>query len=161
MTLLLKVYNHHISLMPRLSHLSLCKMISKLVKQGFQRLVDKQRSSFGSEGGNSFNPYPGSSTRVPLSASFLLELLYSLYFCIHTFKHEHTPDLPSEFNKIASVGIQALDDINFRASHELLPEVLLVTNAIKNSLKVNPSGQPKNDSIEINDALSLSLNQST
>ncbi|XP_013783085.1 hyccin-like isoform X2 [Limulus polyphemus] len=147
MTVLLKLYNYHISLMPRLSHFSICRMCSKLVKQGFQRLVISQRSSFGSEGGSFSTPHPRSSPRIPLSAGFLLELLHSVYFCM--------------FNGIASFGIQALEDINFRAIHELFPEVIQVTNAIKNSLKVNPSGQPKDGPMGISVALSPSSNQST
>ncbi|XP_076374226.1 hyccin-like isoform X2 [Tachypleus tridentatus] len=147
MRVLLKLYNYHISLMPRLSHFSVCRMCSKLVKQGFQRLVISQRSSFGSEGGSFANPHPRSSPRIPLSAGFLLELLHSVYFCM--------------FNGIASFGIQAIEDINFRAIHEVFPEVILVTNAIKNSLKVNPSGQPKDGPMGISVALSPSSNQST
>lgn len=45
------------------------------------------------------------------------------------------------FNEFASLGIQALEDIHMRAQYELFGDVLLMTNGIKNSLKVNPSGK--------------------
>lgn len=45
------------------------------------------------------------------------------------------------FNEFASLGIQALEDVHMRAQYELFPDVLLITNGIKNSLKVNPSGE--------------------
>ncbi|KAK7083708.1 hypothetical protein SK128_005613 [Halocaridina rubra] len=60
------------------------------------------------------------------------------------------------FNEFASLGIQALEDIHIRAQYELYGDVLLMTNAIKNSLKVNPSGQPSDGPMGISVALTPS-----
>lgn len=45
------------------------------------------------------------------------------------------------FNEFASAAIQSVDDIHTRACYELFTDVILVTNAIKNSLQANPSGK--------------------
>lgn len=67
------------------------------------------------------------SPRIPTSQQFLVELLHAIYFAM--------------FNEFASVAIQAVEDIHNRACYELYPDVILVTNAIKNSLQANPTGK--------------------
>ena len=52
------------------------------------------------------------------------------------------------FNEFASLGIQALEDIHMRAQYELFGDVLLMTNGIKNSLKVNPSYESSMPTLE-------------
>ncbi|XP_063585616.1 uncharacterized protein LOC134763020 [Penaeus indicus] len=66
----------------------------------------------------------------------------------------HSPHVKlRRFNEFASLGIQALEDLHMRAQYELFGDVLLMTNAIKNSLKVNPSGQPSDGPMGISVAL--------
>lgn len=62
-----------------------------------------------------------------MSQKFLVELLNAIYFAM--------------FNEFGSAAIQAVDDIHNRACYELYSDVILVTNAIKNSLQANPSGE--------------------
>ena len=62
----------------------------------------------------------------------------------------------SRFNGHASDGLQALEHVHQRASYELFSDVLLVTNAIRNSLQYNPSGQPEDGPMGIAIALSPS-----
>lgn len=62
-----------------------------------------------------------------MSQKFLVELLNAIYFAM--------------FNEFGSAAIQAVDDIHNRACYELFSDVILVTNAIKNSLQANPSGK--------------------
>ncbi|XP_066987710.1 hyccin-like isoform X1 [Macrobrachium rosenbergii] len=69
----------------------------------------------------------------------------------------HSPHVKlRRFNEFASLGIQSLEDIHMRAQYELFGDVLLMTNAIKNSLKVNPSGQPSDGPMGISVALTPS-----
>ncbi|MPC90519.1 Protein FAM126B [Portunus trituberculatus] len=68
---------------------------------------------------------------------------------------------PYRFNEFASLGIQALEDIHMRAQYELFADVLLMTNGIKNSLKVNPSGQPSDGPMGISVALTPSTTTNT
>ncbi|TKR80030.1 hypothetical protein L596_014166 [Steinernema carpocapsae] len=61
--------------------------------------------------------------RIPISAHFLLEAINGVYFSI--------------FNGYADVAIRALDALHQRAQYEMLPDVLLVTNAMRSSLMEN------------------------
>lgn len=44
------------------------------------------------------------------------------------------------FNEFYTLAFQAVKDIDRRAQYELYPDVMLVTSAVTNSLKDNPSG---------------------
>lgn len=44
------------------------------------------------------------------------------------------------FNEFYTLALQAVQDIDERAQYELLPDVMLVTSAVINSLNSNPSG---------------------
>lgn len=44
------------------------------------------------------------------------------------------------FNEFYTLAFQAVKDIDKRAQYELLPDVMLVTSAVMNSLENNPSG---------------------
>lgn len=122
MTALMFVYNQQLGLIPKPALLELCRAVSLLANQGFSRQGHAHRSSYGSDPCASL-PKP----RIPVSSNFLLELLHATYFAM--------------FNEYGSIAIQAVDDIHNRACYELYPETILVTNAIKNSLHVNPSGK--------------------
>lgn len=124
MTVLMWLYNQHIGHMSTFSHMSLCKMCSRVVKQGFNRRYD-------------YN-HPRPMARIPVSAPFLLEMLHGVYF--------------STFNGLASVGLQTLDELHGRALQEMMAEVLLATNAVRHSLKVSP--QPCDGPMGISVALS-------
>lgn len=136
MTALLFVYNHQLSLMHKSALEHLCKVSSKLVTQGFNKPGHHQRSSYG--GDSSF--IPRLLPRIPVSAQFLLEFVNALYFAM--------------FNGFSYIATQALEDLHNRACYECFPEVVLVTNAIRNSLQVNPSGQPSDGPMGISVALS-------
>lgn len=134
MKVLMQVYNRHISLMSKISHQALCRTFSRVVRQG----TGRQRSSLSLDIGSV--PYLQSLPRILLSSDLLLEVLYGIYY--------------SMFNGLHFPGIQSLDDIHYRATLELMPDVLLVTNAVRNSLKTNPSGQPTDGPMGISLALS-------
>lgn len=122
MTSLLFTYNQHISLINKSALYHLCKMTSQLANQGFTKYGHVQRASYGSDTSISSKPLP----RIPVSAPFLLELIHATYFAM--------------FNEFASAAIQAVDDAHHRACYEMFSDVILVTNAIRNSLHANPSG---------------------
>lgn len=123
-TALMFVYNQQLSLVPKSALSHLCRVSSQMANQGFSKMGHAHRSSYGSDPNNAIVPKP--LCRIPMSAQFLLELLHAVYFAM--------------FNEFGSIAIQSVDDIHNRACYELFPEVILVTNAIKNSLHANPSG---------------------
>ena len=123
MTALLFTYNQQLSLIHKPALYHLCKTISHLVNQGFTKYGHSHRSSYGSDSLVATKPLP----RIAVSSQFLVELCQAAYFAM--------------FNEFASVAIEAVNDIHNRACFEMLSEVILVTNAIKNSLHANPSGK--------------------
>ncbi|KAK6165436.1 hypothetical protein SNE40_022364 [Patella caerulea] len=66
--------------------------------------------------------------RLAVSPALLVEMLSCLYFIM--------------YNGEPNLGVQAVEDIHARGSYELYADVLIVTSAIRNSLKMNPTGQP-------------------
>lgn len=130
MTAVMFVYNQQLSTIPKSSLYHLCRVATQLVNQGFGKYGHAHRASYGNDPASgivSSKPAP----RIPISAQFLLELLHATYFAM--------------FNEFASIAIQTVDDIHNRACYELYPEVILVTNAIKNSLLANASGKQCED----------------
>ncbi|GAB6019320.1 hypothetical protein CHUAL_000915 [Chamberlinius hualienensis] len=139
LTVLMNIYNQNLSFMPKISLNSMCKWCIRITKQGFGKQGSHHRSSYGSDVVFG-NPYSKTMCRIPLSSSLLLELLHAVYF--------------SMFNGAGSRGLEALDEIHTRSSYELLSDVLLVTNAIRNSIHCNPSGQPNDGPMGISISLS-------
>lgn len=88
-----------------------------------------------------------SAPRIPLSASFLIELVHAIYYAM--------------FNGYGTVAIQTLEDIHNRASYEMFTELILVTNAVRNSLHANPSGQPNDGPMGLSVALTPATNTVT
>lgn len=137
MAALMFVFNQQLSLIPKSGFYQLCKNSSKLASQGFTKYGHTYRASYGNDPMNasitsatsvsSNAPKIASTPRIPLSQKFILELLHANYFAM--------------FNEFASIAIQAVDDIHSRGCFELYSDVILVTNAIKNSLQANPSGK--------------------
>ncbi|TDG46506.1 hypothetical protein AWZ03_007067 [Drosophila navojoa] len=140
MTALLFCYNQQVSLTQKSSLLYLCRVASQLVNQGFTtKSGHGHRMSYGSDPttGTTF-PKP-SAPRIPLSASFLIELVHAIYYAM--------------FNGFGTVAIQTLEDIHNRASYEMFTELIIVTNAVRNSLHANPSGQPNDGPMGLSVAL--------
>lgn len=125
MTGLMFVYNQQLGLMPKSALYQMCRISSQLVNQGFAKYGHAHRSSYGNDPTTGIVPKP--LPRIPMGTQFLLELLHATYFAM--------------FNDFGSIAIQTVDDIHNRACYELYTEVILVTNAIKNSLHANPSGK--------------------
>lgn len=131
MAALMFIFNQQLSLIQKSALYHLCKISSKMVTQGFPKYGHTYRSSYGQDPMTTSTSSSGSSSikanpRIPMSQQFLLELLHAIYFAM--------------FNEFASAAILAVDDIHARACYELYSDVILVTNAIKNSLFANPSG---------------------
>ncbi|XP_042217721.1 uncharacterized protein LOC121863249 [Homarus americanus] len=197
-TAIMVAFNARLATLPKIALMHLCKAVSKMLCQGFNRPGHHHRSSYGSE--SSFGLYPRPTPRIPVTSELLKELLHAVYFAMpaerslhdlpplmsismplahfHYSSHNaakgegtqcpammpncagqcyHSPHVKlRRFNEFASLGIQALEDIHMRAQYELFGDVLLMTNAIKNSLKVNPSGQPSDGPMGISVALTPS-----
>ncbi|XP_063954185.1 hyccin-like [Lytechinus pictus] len=139
-------YNADIGFLSSLSLQSMCAVYSRLALTGFSNSIPGHppSSSTSSSSGQrskstdlhlNLHNHP----RIPLTPNILLEMMTGVYFAM--------------FNGHATAATQALEDIHFRASYELYPEVLLVTNAIKNSLETNPSGRPSDGPVGINIAV--------
>ncbi|XP_034951325.1 hyccin isoform X2 [Chelonus insularis] len=136
MTALLFIYNQHLSYFSKSALEQLCKVATKLVTQGFTKQSHHQRSSYGSE--SSF--VPRLLPRIPVTNQFLLELLHGIYFAM--------------YNDCWYVSCQAVEDIHNRACYDAYPDVMLVTNAIRNSSGSGPSGPLADGSMSISVALS-------
>lgn len=138
MTALLFIYNQQLSFISKHSLEQLCKVATTLVTQGFSKMGLHQRSSYNSE--TSF--VPRLLPRIPVSNQFLLEFLNSIYFAM--------------YNDCWYVANQATDDIHNRACYETFANVMLVTNAIRNSCSSGPPGQLGDNSLGIAVAISSS-----
>ncbi|KAL1140967.1 hypothetical protein AAG570_000893 [Ranatra chinensis] len=131
MTALFFIYNRHISSLQKHSLDQLCKVSSRLVTQGFNK--PEKRVSLGSD---IYREEP----RIPVTQQFLLEILHSLYYSI--------------FNGDSALALQAVEEVHQRACFQVFTDVLLVTNAIKNStLRAHP-GQSNDAPMGISMAIS-------
>lgn len=139
MTALMFIYNQQLCQIQKSALYHFCRTTSQLVNQGFSKVERSHRSSYGGDYHNNLDNISKALPRIPISSQFLLELTHAVYFAM--------------FNEFASVAIQTLKDIHSRACFEMLPDVILVTNAIKNSLHANPSGQPSDGPMGISVAL--------
>ncbi|XP_058055309.1 hyccin 2 isoform X1 [Anopheles bellator] len=149
MTALLFTYNQQLSQIHKPALYHLCKTTSLLVNQGFPKLPGghMHRSSYGSDPISPQQPLAMAAPshvvrpppRIAINAQFLVELAHANYFAM--------------FNEFASAAMEAVTDLHSRACYEMLPEVILVTNAIRNSLHANPSGQPSDGPMGISVAL--------
>ncbi|ETN63217.1 hypothetical protein AND_005065 [Anopheles darlingi] len=150
MTALLFTYNQQLNQIHKPALYHLCKTTSLLVNQGFPRLAGgghMHRSSYGSDPISPQQPMAMAAPshvvrpppRIAVNSQFLVELAHANYFAM--------------FNEFASAAIEAVTDLHSRACYEMLPEVILVTNAIRNSLHANPSGQPSDGPMGISVAL--------
>ncbi|CAH0604674.1 unnamed protein product [Chrysodeixis includens] len=126
MSALLFIYNRQLSLLPKLALRHFCIASSRIVTQGFNK---KTSSSSGRQ-----------ISRIPVTSNFLLEMIEGCYFAM--------------FNEFYTLAYQAVKDIDLRAKYELFPDVMLVSSAVINSLKNNPSGQPMDGPMGISVALS-------
>lgn len=124
MTALLFVYNQQLSLIQKSALAHLCRAASQLANQGFTKPGHAHRASYGTDPSQAIAPKP--LPRIPMSSPFLVEMLHSVYFAM--------------FNEFGSIAIQSVEDIHNRACYELFHDVILVSNAIRNSLHANPSG---------------------
>ncbi|XP_077997454.1 hyccin 2-like [Glandiceps talaboti] len=139
----LYIYNANIAKMPQPSHEILCKMCSRLCSTGYSKRQtgqSKTLSPSSSTDSVTVNGYHDKQPRIGLNPDFMVEMLNGIYFVM--------------FNGQPQSGLAALEDIHERACQDLYSEVLMVTNAIKNS---NPSGKPSDSPIGI----SISLTPST
>ncbi|XP_052839578.1 hyccin [Drosophila gunungcola] len=148
LTALLFCYNQQVSQTQKSSLLHLCRVTSQLVNQGFTtKSGHGHRMSYGSDPATGATFPKPSSPRIPLSASFLIELVHAIYFAM--------------FNGYGTIAIQTLDDIHNRAIYEMYTELILVTSAVRNSLHANPSGQPNDGPMGLSVALTPSTNTVT
>uniref|UniRef100_A0A4Y0BBU2 Uncharacterized protein n=1 Tax=Anopheles funestus TaxID=62324 RepID=A0A4Y0BBU2_ANOFN len=149
MTALLFTYNQQLNQIHKPALYHLCKTTSLLVNQGFPKVPGghMHRSSYGNDPISPQQPMAMAAPshvvrpppRIAVNAQFLVELAHANYFAM--------------FNEFASAAIEAVTDLHSRACYEMLPEVILVTNAIRNSLHANPSGQPSDGPMGISVAL--------
>ncbi|XP_034653182.1 hyccin [Drosophila subobscura] len=148
LTTLLFCYNQHVSQTQKSSLLHLCRVTSQMVNQGFTtKSGHGHRMSYGSDPATGATFPKPSSPRIPLSSSFLIELVHAIYFAM--------------FNGYGTIAIQTLDDIHNRATYEMYTELILVTSAVRNSLHANPSGQPNDGPMGLSVALTPATNTVT
>merc|ERR1712168_1102080 len=121
--------------MSNLSRKNLCTTISSLVKSGFDNLkcddfsnapiiTNEMNNEDDINRRSSVRFQKDKSPRIGLNSRFLVEVLNGVYY--------------SMFNGNPKAGTDCVRDIHARACYEMYPDVLLVTNAILNSLAGNP-----------------------
>ncbi|CAB0012474.1 unnamed protein product [Nesidiocoris tenuis] len=138
MTALLFIYNQHISCFQKHSLEQLCKVVSKLVTQGFNK--PGKRISYSS------TDVPRVLPRIPVSSQLLLEILHCLYFSV--------------FNGDSVLALQAVEEVHHRACYQGYTDVMLVTNAIKNN-RASRSGQITDNPMGISLAISPATTTNT
>ncbi|KAF3833783.1 hypothetical protein F7725_024987 [Dissostichus mawsoni] len=106
LTFLLLCYNAALSYMTATSLQSLCQLSSRVCICGYPR--------------QQLRRYKGISTRLTVTSEFLVQLITGIHYALCSGE--------------VDLGSKALDDVLYRAQLELLPEALLVGNAIKSSL---------------------------
>ncbi|XP_052237100.1 protein FAM126B-like isoform X3 [Dreissena polymorpha] len=156
---LLQCYHDNVALLSARSHKVFSKMCSRIVTVGFparipsdcnlDHLVAQSSCTLDTVvlSTSSANHVGELEPRIQVGPAVLIEMLSSLYFIM--------------FNGQTGPGIQAVVDIHNRAEYELYSDVLLVTNAIGNSLRENPSGQHDDSSIGLSLALPTSSSNYT
>ncbi|XP_053386662.1 hyccin-like [Mercenaria mercenaria] len=145
---LLQCYHNNISNLSARSYKTFCKMCSRIVTTGFHTLMQVGEDDDDvistttnlTEMSQQVSQSGELSPRISVSPALLIDMLSCLYYIM--------------FNGQAGPGAQAIVDIHYRACYELFPDVMLVTNAIRNSLRENPSGQPDDGPIGLSLALS-------
>uniref|UniRef100_A0AC34G003 Uncharacterized protein n=1 Tax=Panagrolaimus sp. ES5 TaxID=591445 RepID=A0AC34G003_9BILA len=88
-------------------------------ESGFRNKVLQNKASDEEYGDQSKKP------RIPLTSFFLIEALNGIHYAI--------------FNGYADIGLRALDAVHNRAQYELYGDVLIITNALHDSLLQNQS----------------------
>lgn len=145
---LLQCYHGDISNLSSRSHKIFCRMCSRIVTTGFNTLVqtddddseDIIRMASFSQTLKRRDQSGELHSRISVSPALLIDMLSCLYYIM--------------FNGQTSAGAQAVVDIHYRACFELFPDVLLVTNAIRNSLKESGAGQPDDGTFGLSLAMS-------
>ncbi|KAL4217499.1 hypothetical protein ACF0H5_023948 [Mactra antiquata] len=146
---LLLCYYSNISSLSARSLKTFCKMSSRIVTTGFHTLMHDEDPGVNNDVSTSATSVDVMRQscrsgelhpRISVSPALLIDMLSCLYYIM--------------FNGQAGPGAQAITDIHYRACYELYSDVMLVTNAIRNSLRDNPSGQPDDGPIGLSLALS-------
>ncbi|CAI5441926.1 unnamed protein product [Caenorhabditis angaria] len=114
-----EVVSRHICL----ATLSICRSGFSFPDTGFNNKVLENEQS--QEVIEDFTRKP----RQHVASNLLLEFLTGSYLAL--------------FNGCADLALRAIDSIHLRAQYEMLPEVLLVVNSIRNSLLDNPLSKEK------------------
>ena len=118
LTVLLKVYNQNLSSVPKESLRSVCRTVLKIIpcsstSKGPDQLFTPTNNH--SNGTSSFKDIISKTgPRIHLSPELLVELAYSVYFCL--------------YNDVVLEGRRALDRIHSNALYNMYPNVILVRN---------------------------------
>ncbi|KAG0729806.1 Hyccin [Chionoecetes opilio] len=89
-TAIMVAFNARLATLPKIALVHLCKAVSKLLCQGFNRPGHHHRSSYGNE--SSFGLYPRPTPRIPVTPELLKEFLHAVYFAMPAERSLH--DLP-------------------------------------------------------------------
>lgn len=123
-TVLLKVYNQHISEMGQYSLTSLCQFYLRLLRQGTNVNIRDRIQSFLGNAHTQIQKLeydlvqflPRNSLQIQFCSEFLTELMRSVYFCL--------------YNDLEDISMDLIDEIAKRASFKLYGDVMLVCQTI-------------------------------
>lgn len=128
-TVLMKIYNSYLSSVPKESLRSICRLCMKIIPP--TQTVSRPNCEIPKTLPLA-DLIARAGARVHLSPDFLVELSYSIYFCL--------------YNDVVLEGRRALERIHSTALYNLYPQCLLMTNAMRNSLRINLSYQESQES---------------
>ncbi|XP_044751893.1 hyccin [Coccinella septempunctata] len=123
LTALIFLYNQYLSSALQQGIECTCRVISRLVTQGFQN-NRSGRNSANSDTDSVSAQSLTSTRRIPVTNTFLIELINIVH---------------NAMQRGINAGQTALNDIIHRASYETYPDVLLAANAVKNLLQYSPT----------------------
>lgn len=149
MSHLVSNYNADITNMPKDSYFALCHLASRVAKAGFHSCTSVNTSncrnaiSHDSNEDKALDTIQNHERRIVVNSMFLLEVLHSLYYIM--------------YSGLGSQAQKSVKEIQERASQELLPDVIMVANAIQNSFNLKSTdGQPEDGMMGISVSASSS-----
>ena len=116
LTVLMKIYNCHLSSVSKESLRSVCQMCTKSIAAPHQISSDVCSDNSLPTELNIMDLMSKVSPKLHLPEGFLVELAYSIYFCL--------------YNDVVLEGRKALERIHSVALYHLYPDVLLVSSLV-------------------------------
>eukprot|EP01137_Pigoraptor_chileana_P034411 Opistho-2@26920 len=118
--------NACLNTLPDASLEAMCRVYERIVSAGCPFGIERPVPSVPSDFPNGDFPQLSQHPRISLDSRTLQEMLVGIYQCVHAASRS-----------VSAAAILALERLHDRASHELIIEVTLVTEAIRHSIALD------------------------